>query len=310
LVGFFAGLVMACVMFVITYSHFPLTSLVTDLSLLSSSVVRASHQVEVIRANGHKTVIYRLSGYVFFGSANKIDLIFKGLDIDPLEGVVLDFSDASGVDRSAIGVFQRILRRYSDRPLKFYFVHSRSNRDDLASISLDAVASRNIHYFPSLDHALEAAEEALISKGGQELVEVTCFEFLPDDADRETFLGYCESRRVIKDEALCHDGDLSDAIYFVDDGSFDIIKVMGDTRLRLAKLSKGAMVGEMAFYTGAARTASILAVVDSSVHILHKASLVRMRSEHPALATSFDRMVICKLAESLARTNKLIATLS
>jgi SulP family sulfate permease len=310
LVGFGAGLVLACVIFVVTYSRFPLTSLVTDLSLLSSSVVRASHQVEAIRASGHKTVIYRLSGYVFFGSASKIDLMFQGMDIDQLEGVVLDFSDASGVDRSAIGVFQRILRRYSDRPLQFYFVHSRSNRDDLLSISLDVAASKNIHYFPSLDRALEAAEEALISKGDKDHVEDSCFEFLPDDADRETFLGYCEARQVSKDEALCHDGDLSDAIYFVDDGSFDIIKIIGDARLRLAKLSKGAMVGEMAFYTGGARTASILAVVQSSVYILHKDSLVRMRSEHPALATSFDRMVICKLAGSLARTNKLIATLS
>lgn len=34
-----------------------------------------------------------------------------------------------------------------------------------------------------------------------------------------------------------------------------------------------------------------------------------MRSEHLALATQFDHMVIRKLAESLERTNKLIATL-
>ena len=64
-----------------------------------------------------------------------------------------------------------------------------------------------------------------------------------------------------------------------------------------------------AFYTGAARTASIVAVEDSRVQILHRDALLRMRTEHPSLAMRFDHMVIRKLAGSLERTNTLIATL-
>lgn len=309
LIGFAAGLAISCIIFVVTYSSIPLASLATNLSLFTSSVVRPGHQVDILRAHGQRTVIYRLSGYVFFGSASKIDEMFQHLDVAQMEGVVLDFSDVSGIDRSAIGVFQRILRRYAERPLAFYIVHSSVNAVQLQAVTLDAEAARHVTFYPSLDRALEVAEENLIRRHDRNEGANAWFDFLDIQADRATFLCYCEPRDVAADEVLCHDGEFSDSIYFVESGSFDVIKVSGRTKLRLAKLSKGAMAGEMAFYTGAARTASIVAVEDSRVQILHRDALLRMRTEHPSLATRFDHMVIRKLAGSLERTNTLIATL-
>ena len=309
LIGFSAGLAISCVIFVVTYSSIPLASLATNLSLFTSSVVRPGHQVDILRAHGHRTVIYRLSGYVFFGSASKIDQMFMQLDVAQLEGVVLDFSDVSGIDRSAIGVFQRILRRYAGLPLTFYFVHSSVNGGQLQAVALDAEAARHVAFYPSLDYALEVAEEDLIRLHDRNEGVHSWFEFLDIQADRATFLQYCEARDVAADDVLCRDGEFSDSIYFVESGSFDIVKVAGKSQLRLAKLSKGAMAGEMAFYTGAARTASIVAVEDSRVQILHRDALLRMRTEHPSLAMRFDHMVIRKLAGSLERTNTLIATL-
>ena len=80
-------------------------------------------------------------------------------------------------------------------------------------------------------------------------------------------------------------------------------------RIRLAKLNKGAIVGELAFYTGEARSASIQAAVDSGVHVLRREALERMRLAHRELATDFDHMVIRKIARTLARTNRLVSTL-
>jgi CRP-like cAMP-binding protein len=99
-------------------------------------------------------------------------------------------------------------------------------------------------------------------------------------------------------------------VYFIEDGSLETIKMVnGFARLRLSKLLPGAMVGEIAFYTGSARTASIQAVMDSHIHVLTQAALARMRVSHAGLATRFDQMVIGRMAASLARTNSLIATL-
>lgn len=218
-------------------------------NLANCAVLRTNYELDAASS----TLGYADDHRRVFGERSGIDFPSVAYRFDQLEGVVLDFSDVSGIDRSAIGVFQRILRRYSDRPLGFYFVHSAANDEQPHSISLDATARRNINYFPSLDHALETAEENLISRHERDETANSCFEFLDHPADRTTFLGYCEPRQVGAGEALCRDGEFSDSIYFVENGSFDIIKMVGDSPLRLAKLSKGAMADEMAFYTGGGR---------------------------------------------------------
>lgn len=67
------------------------------------------------------------------------------------------------------------------------------------------------------------------------------------------------------------------------------------------------MVGELAFYTGEARAASITAVTQSSAYVLPKCALARLRADHPDLAGRLDHMVIQKLSNALTRTNKLVA---
>lgn len=312
LVGFLAGVLMSCIIFVVTYSQTPLASLVTNLSLFTSSVIRPQHQVEILRCHGDKAVLYRLGGYVFFGSASKIDSVFQKMDIDKIEGVVIDFTDVSGIDKSAIGVFQRILRRYNALPTQFYFVYAKTNEASLKSLLQDTTITRNISFFDSLDHALEAAEENIISKQEQESgLEYFTFSFLKTKTERETFLSYCELKHIGAGEYLCMEGDRSNEVFFVENGRLDIIKTgESGASVRLAQLRKGAVAGELAFSTGEARTASIIAVTGSSIIVLHKDALAQMRAAHPALATMFDHMVVCKISHSLSRANKLIATLN
>lgn len=309
-VGFFAGVAIACVIFIITYSQVPIASLTTDLSLFSSSVVRPQQQMDILHAHGHKTVLYRLRGYVFFGSASKIDTVFQGMDIHALDGIILDFSEVSGIDKSAIGVFQRVLRRYDKTPVRFYFVYTEAAKASLQAISDVTAVQGSVSYFASLDHAIEIAEESIINQQTQTDACDNGLDFLVNAEDRRTFLGYCELRRVGSGEMLCRDGDYSDEIYFIEDGSFEVMKQDQHGRsIRLAKLNKGAIVGELAFYTGEARSASIQAAVDSGVHVLRREALERMRLAHREIATDFDHMVIRKIARTLARTNRLVSTL-
>ena len=307
LVGFGAGLVISCIIFITTYSKIPLVSLATDLSVLTSAVVRPTHQMGILRSHGQAVHIYRLRGYIFFGSAARIDQISRALDFGLIDCVILDFSDVSGIDRSAISVFQRALRRHSESPCRFYFVHTPETEQALKTIPLDAGMENNIHYFPVLDEALESAEDHLLRKHPDSGEINHCFDFLESPSERATFLSYCTPRQVSAGELLCREGEFSDAIYFVESGSLSVIKMAGQVQRRLAKLSKGAMAGEMAFYTDDARTATIIAAEDSLVRILDKDSLLRMRKGHPLLATRFDTAVILNLAGSLKRANGLIA---
>jgi SulP family sulfate permease len=313
MVGFSAGVLISCVVFIVSYSQIPLANLATNLSVFTSSVVRPEDEAEVIRQHGEGTLIYRLGGYVFFGSATKIDGVFRTMkstgDANP-QGVIMDFTDVNGIDRSAISVFQRILRRYQDEQTKFYFVYSRNNESSLRSISLDLSDTDQIRYFSSLDHALESAEQNILAQHLGESVTATAFDYFGNDQDRGIFLEHCERRQVPKNEFLCLEREMSNALYFIESGCLEVIKqAQSGTSLRLAKLNPGAMVGEQAFYTSEARTASIAAAVDSTVYVLTNDALERLRTTHPHLATRFDHVVINKISRALARTSKLAAIL-
>jgi len=114
----------------------------------------------------------------------------------------------------------------------------------------------------------------------------------------------------VSGQTLCAEGDLSSEIYFLKKGALEIIKKEDSIDIRLTKLSDGAIVGEMAFYSGAARSATIRATSDSEVYILNDQSLTALRSAYPDLASQLDVFVIKKLASALTRANKLIASLN
>jgi sulfate permease, SulP family len=312
LVGFIGGVLIACIIFVVTYSRIPIADLVSDLARVASPVVRPQREADALRTRGGRTRIYRLSGYVFFGSASRIDSFVEDLDPSEIDGIIIDFSNVSGIDRSAISVFQRILRRHTGSAIRFMFVTSGPTDAALRSLAQDPLAARNLSFFPSLDRALEAAEERLIGDNAEtEPTDGSCFAFLSDEAERDLFRSYCELKRIAADQTLCREGDRSNEIFFLQSGSLEITKAFeGGRSARLAKLRPGAMTGELAFYTGAARSASIHAAEVSSVHVLHREALTRMRAEHPGLATKLDHMVIRSIAASLTRTNQMIATLS
>jgi SulP family sulfate permease len=302
LVGFAAGILIACVVFVVTYSRIPVTGLSTTLANLPSTVVRPDHEASLLHDRGHAVLVYRLHGYMFFGSASAIDSAFRSLEAS-VTGVIIDFSDVSGVDSSAVGVFQRILRRFQTRGVPFAFVYSPGVERGVRSI-IGGFSHATAH--PSLDSALEMAEERVLS--GAMSGDGALFSFLDDEQSRAVFASHCERRALRRSELLCEEGDHSNELFFVEHGSLEVLK-RGEhgSGLRLAKLRAGAMVGEQAFYTGEARSASIAAAEDSTVYVLTRDGLAELRRTTPDVAHAFDHMVITKLSRALARTNRLVA---
>lgn len=308
--SFGTGVLISCVLFAVNYSKVPLASLATTLAVFRSSVVRPPAESEVLAAQGLRTLVFRLAGYVFFGSASKLDALFRQASAGSIDAVVLDLSRVSGIDDSAVSVLQRALRRLAEGHVQFRLVAGASTRASLGPLAADTDLEGRVFFHDSLDQALEAAEDALLARCGAGGDEHTAFAFLRERSDLARFTGYLERRPVQRDEILCTEGDRSDEVFFVESGSFDVVKRLDSGgRVRLAKLRGGAMVGELAFCTGEPRSATIIATQASSVQVLHRPQLERMREEDPELAGLFDQMVIRSIASALARSNQLIAHL-
>ena len=309
LTGFGLGVMLACIAFVIACGKSPLTSLRTDLSLFSSSVVRHERQRKIINEFGAQSRVFRLIGYIFFGSASNIELMFQEIEKQNIENILLDFSDVIGIDRSAIGVFHRILRRDKLSKVKFYFVFSEQNRDIVHSIVLHPGSGPTVRFYANWDAGLEAMEEAILEKNKYVGATVDCFDFFESLDEQKVLIECCELKSFEVGQVLCRQGDSSSEIYFLKNGSLEIITDVNGAEVRLSKLGDGAMVGEMAFYSGDIRSATIRAKAPSQVYVLDKQSLLRLRESHPELANKLDIFVIKKLANALIRVNKLIASL-
>ena len=81
-----------------------------------------------------------------------------------------------------------------------------------------------------------------------------------------------------------------------------------DLRLRIRLVRR--VIGEMAFYAGGARTASVIADEDSEVYALSREALAAMEREEPAAASRLHRFVVRILSARLAFANREVAALS
>lgn len=309
LAGFGLGIAMACVAFVIACSKNPLISFQADLSVFASSVVRHERHREWICKAGAQSLIFKLKGYIFFGSASNLELIFNDIEKRNVQNILLDFSEVLGIDRSAIGVFHRILRRDTIAQVNFYFIYSEKNQKIIRSLYPKINSMERVSFYPSLDLGVEAIEDHILASNQTEGLEHSCFDFLSNEVEEQILMSACELVPYMAGQNLCNEGDHSSQIYFIKEGSLEIVKELNGSEIRLTKLSSGAMAGEMAFYSGEARSATIRSSSSSWVYVLSAAALQEMRNSHPGLASKFDLHVIKKLANALIRANKLIASI-
>jgi CRP-like cAMP-binding protein len=86
--------------------------------------------------------------------------------------------------------------------------------------------------------------------------------------------------------------------------------VDGDQRVRLATAGEGAIVGEVAFYLGVPRSASVIAESDMVAWRFSRASLDRLRAAEPEIAARFHEGIAAMLADRPTRTNRLIQLLA
>lgn len=307
--GFVAGVVLACVMFVRTYSQAPLYTEMGDLRTHRSSVLRSEAHADYLRQEGEGVRLYRLQGYLFFGSFYRFDERMRNAPVSSLSVVLIDFTRVLGVDASAKAALQRILRRYDKAETLWIFVYNDRTRGMLEDLAREPTLSDRVFFLPTLDRALEMAEDRLLLNFPTPglSVEQACFGWLQDPLLIERFMSYCHIRKVEKGEDLCLEGEMPEEIYFVGSGALEVVRQTPQGEVRLAKVYRGAMVGETAFFSGAPRNASIRASSEAQIFFLRSDDFERLRADRPKLGNRFDHYLIKKLSHALMQNNEWLA---
>ena len=87
-------------------------------------------------------------------------------------------------------------------------------------------------------------------------------------------------------------------MYFIESGQVTAqLEQPGREPLRLETMRGGRTVGELGFYLGTRRSATVVADRPTVVYVLTQAELARLEREDPAAAHAFHRVIVHLLGE-------------
>lgn len=320
LTGIVLGLVIMVIMFVIDYSRTDIFRHKLSGAEVASHVERnAHHRRELIKLGQHIHIL-ELHGFIFFGTANAIltELQARLHDetVRPLLFLILDFRRVTGLDSSAALSFMKARSQAEAQGFTILFTHlSPRLEQQLAHNGIQS--GEHFNFFPDLDRALEWCEDELIEREQvtQKHLPTTLPLQLADSGFSKEHTRqvkrYLEKLRLAPQDVLMRQGEPADAFYFIELGQVSIyLEMDGQQPVRLQTLGIGTLVGEVAFFLGTPRTATVIADTTSIVYRLTRAAMESMQAEEPSLALAFKDLMLRFASERLVAANREISALN
>jgi SulP family sulfate permease len=327
LVGFLEGIglgiVVAGVLFVVSYSRIDVVKHTLSGVNFHSNVVRPSFHEQLLGEQGDWTCIFKLQGFLFFGTANRLLEQVRARLHEPARPaphyVVLDFRLVSGLDSSAALSFAKMRQFAQAHGLILCFSQlTPSIQAQLAREVFRGDDDPICRTFPDLDHAVEWCENDILhtlQDTGIALELRTLQERLEDALNNPDYAGilmqYLECQEVEQGYVLIRQGDPPRGLFFVESGQVTVQLERDDAPpLRLRKMSAGTIVGEMGMYLNRPASASVIADQPGTLYFLSPDALKRLEQEHPEAASAFHGFMACFLAERLTQTTNTLQALA
>ena len=298
--GVALGLVLAVVLFAVNYGRIELVREVAFGETYHSNVDRPPTERAALRSMGGDVQILRVNGFLFFGSANGLlERIRKRVEAGPLRFLVIDLRRVTGMDSSAVVAFVKVIGLAQAHGFELVLTGvSEPVRKQLLRGGVSE--GELVRFEPDLDRGLQRCEEVLLRDGAAE----------PADLDGDALAGMPPGLRPYLERVSLEDGAVvirqdepPDDVYVLESGRLRVETVTPEgTRMRLRTLRPGVMVGELAMYSGAPRTADVVAETPSVVLRLSKTAIERMETDDPELAAALHRWLATTIAGRLGES--------
>jgi SulP family sulfate permease len=306
--GVAVGIVISVILFVVNYSRIHVVKHALTGINYRSSVDRSHAERAFLRKHGEQLWILQLQEYIFFGTAqNLLDQVrarIQNVQRVPLRFLVLDFRRVPGLDSSAVASFLRLLQLAQAQQIELVLADVAPNTQK--QLKRGGV-NEGAHYFPSLDLGVEWCESKMLAEDAQErAVEPLTFQaqlarVLPNAGDLERLDTYLRRLEVPAETVLIHQGEAAHALYFIETGKVSVQLELPDGKsVRLRTIHHGTVIGEVAMYSGTARTASVVTLEPTVAHRLTAAAITEMERRDPDLAAALHKWIAGVMAERLA----------
>jgi SulP family sulfate permease len=307
------GFSVAVVLFVISYSRLSIIKSEASGHEHGSNIDRDLLTREKLNERGESILILMLQGYIFFGTSSKLlNEIRQRIHDRKIEFLVMDFHHVSQLDTSAIMAFKK-LGQLSEKHHFHVIVTAISDEDTqkLKNISFFTTEFSKLKrgYFDTMDEGVAWCEEFILKELNHSVLlfhkELISLLYLitQDEAAANELAGYFNIIKKKKDEYLFKQGEPGDSMYLVANGSITVvIESAGRTHV-VRRYQSGAILGEMAIYTGEPRSASVIIEDDAVLYELDAKKHEAMQRTHPVATGKFHSYIVRLLSERLNRAN-------
>ncbi|MCY3863833.1 MAG: SulP family inorganic anion transporter [Chloroflexi bacterium] len=319
--GIALGLVGAIGAFVLEYSRMEVIKQEFSGGIHRSNLDRSFAQNQFLQDAGERIWIVRLQGYIFFGTAYRFYEHLKarvsGAKGGALSFIILDFKSVRGLDVSTIVDFQKLKKLTDSKGIELLISDASPKLQPLlAGGGITEKRQGKPSLFDDLDHALEWCESILLHEANLlDAERVTVERQLAQHAivrprDASALGIFLERMETTIGDTIFNQGDESDSLYFIESGRVDVLlRDEAGHVLRLRSMTAGAVIGEVGFYLGKARSASIVVTEAGVLQRLSHDALRQMEETAPQTASAIHVLIASMLSDRLATTNRLVQEL-
>ena len=310
--GVLVGLLGAIVLFVINYSRINVVRYALTGKERRSNVERNSAEEKYLRDNGEQTLILKLQGYLFFGTAaalaRRIEQRLQDEDLPPLGYAALDFAQVTDMDSSAALSFMKLAQEASKSHFFLLLTGlTPEMHDRLMGNWFANEGTSYVQVMPDLDRGIEWCEERILRElslsEAHEGIMQQLSGYLPDPDDYKILDRYLEHRHVEPGDLLTGQGEPSDEMFLLQSCSASVYLDTGSGKKhRIRRASAGTVFGEVGFYLGSPRTASVIIDTAGEVLVLSQEANSRLEAEYPHIAAAMHKFMIRVITRRLQLT--------
>lgn len=321
--GIALGLIATVVLFVIQYARVETVRLsITGRDYHSSAAGSEEHR-RLLRTLGNAILIFRLQGFLFFGTADRLRRSLANHAAAaahvPVRFMLIDFGRVTGVDSSTVSSFAGLLR-VAERD-GFTIVLSGVGPQVRAAMQrggLDMETSPNLRFEADFEAALKWCEDSLLAELRPEFsssrprpLSELLTGIVGDEAMAARLAPYFDRMEVPPGTLLTEEGAPSDDVYLVEAG-YGAVEMRSDlgAPIRVATMGPGSILGELSYYLQAPRSASVVSQGDMVIWRLGRTALDRLKSEAPDIAFRFHEGMARMLSDRLQGTNRVVRFLA
>ena len=309
--GVVTGILLAGMIFIMNMSR-PVIERVLLGQQIQSKRIRPVKDIEILRETGSQRAVVLLHGVLFFGNAEDLSTKVRQLFLQA-DMVTLDMRGISDIDVSGANILANVATKSHAQRKSLLFCGVSEPLYAIVKGVLPKGTAADVSIQRDLDAALEWMEETSLQlhterRDRADVLELRDIDFLSGFAmdEIERLAELLTKHEFAAGDTICREGDDGDRMWLLAKGSVSVRLISADGRvnLRIASLSRGTTIGEMALVEQARRSATIVADEHVVAYELLRSGYALLLSEHPVIATKLLSNLSRELARRLRRTSE------